>query len=732
MKLLAKINTNTANDKRLLSFAIQVLVVVVNGIGNYACAGNLDSLLSAYQARVSPDSIKVKLAIKLADAYRPVNTDSAVYYATEAKSTAKKINDLNGSAGASVQLGAIYGETGDRDKALASYTQALRIYTLNKNRKQLAIVLNNMGALYFEWSYYHKALDCFMKSLKIRELLGNQADVAASYTNLGATYKEAGKYPEALDHFFKALKLAEALNQDVTTAMTMANIANVYALIGKHTESLDYANRSLIISKRIGDASLEVHALGIIGQVYYSEGQYPKAEQIYKEGLLIATDSKEGEMIADFNAGLGMIYCETKKYDQALYYYGEAKKWSEKINNVHYLSQSYLGLGEVNLLLNKRAASIQYLEKGLVIAKEAGMPTILVEIYGVLAEAYRQANNYNKAHEYLSLYMAFRDSIYNVDEKESMQKLHFDHELYKKRQEIILLENEKTLQAERDLKQRMILSFLLVILCLAALVIYFLINGRRKEKRAMHLIASQKLEIVEQAMHLKELNNLKTRTFSIISHDLRNPIAALNMLIELMNKKRISTDKFFDEMQGINRQLYSLNTVLENLLIWSKSQMEGRAEPSPSRLNLYMLAGQSIALLQESAEQKKVTLINDISPDAVVFADNEHIDIVIRNLVANAIKFTPENGTVVISSFDQGDRIMLVVKDTGVGMTKKIIESLFSYKQTITSFGTKGEKGTGLCLLLCKEFIDKNGGRISVESEEGKGSRFSFDLPKAS
>jgi signal transduction histidine kinase len=144
-----------------------------------------------------------------------------------------------------------------------------------------------------------------------------------------------------------------------------------------------------------------------------------------------------------------------------------------------------------------------------------------------------------------------------------------------------------------------------------------------------------------------------------------------------------------------------------------------------------MLAEQSIDLLHESALHKKLTISNQINHDAVVRADNDQLDIVIRNLLANAIKFTPEHGTVTIGSSEQGDRIILSVRDTGIGMNQETIGKLFDHKQHFTSEGTGGERGTGLGLLICKEFVNKNGGNIVVESEEGKGSCFSFDLPKA-
>lgn len=697
----------------------------------YVSASNTDSLVRAYKSHSLIDTVKVKLAIDLGWAYQDVNMDSAFFYTREAEAMAVNNGFGFGYARAYEQFGDLYDRSGQADKSILFYTKSLRAYLNQQNRPRAAIILKCMGGVYYGKFEFARALDCYLKSLKMVELLNNQASIASLCNNIGATYKELGKYHEALQYYYKGLRQAEKLNQEETMAMMSSNIAIVYTNLGKYKESFDYANQALAISKRINNPLQEIHALSIIGRKYTLEKDYEESVTAYKRALAIAISLSRPDLIALASEHIGDNLLEQKKYDEAISYYKQGIRYSEQVNNLHYLSQAYSQLGKTYMLKGNKEAGIQNLEKGLAVARQTPMPTVEVNIRHELAHSYEKNNDYRKAYQHLSGYTALRDSMYKVDEKSAMQQLHFDHELYKKRQEIILLENEKTIQAERDKNQRILLLFLVTVLCFAGVIIYFLVSGSQKRKRAMKLIAAQKLEIQSQAVHLKQLNDLKTRTFSIISHDLRNPIAALSMLIELMDKNLISNGNFFEAMQGINGQLYSLNTVLENLLIWSKNQMEGREEHNPSKVDLHMLAEQSIALLREGALQKKITLVNDIAQNTAVLADNEHVDIVIRNLVANAIKFTKENGRVTVSSQLQGDRIKVMVKDTGVGMSQATVGRLFSYTETVTNYGTKGEKGTGLGLLICKEFIEKSGGTISVESEEGKGSCFFFDLPKA-
>lgn len=660
-------------------------------------------------------------------------SDSAEVRTGPDEDTEKRLHNecTKARAKAEEELGRTYKSLRERRKAIAAYHHALHIYMELKNWNQTASVLDSLGDLYYQWPDYKKALGCFKISLSISEILGNETALPSVYNSIGSACKESGEYAEALNYFFCGLKKAETLKQEEAMGRILKNIAIVYLCIQKYPESFLYANQALRISKKINNQSLEIRALGIIGNKYFLSKQYPQALQLYTKALAVATKINEHEMVANLNLFIGLIFIEMKAYDQAGKCYEQAIEHSEKIKNAHYLSQAYVESGKMYLLINNELSGIRYIEKGLAIAAGNNMPTVAADIYLSLAEAYNKTNDYRKAYQNYSVYTALTDSMFKQEEQNAMQQLHFDHELDKKRQEIILLEKERIIKSEQDKTRGTLLLFLATTLCFATVIICVLVKVSRKRKKALLLIARQKTEIQKQASHLQQLNDLKTRTFSIISHDLRNPIAALSMLIELMNKNLISTGKFFEGMQSINVLLYSLNNVLENLLIWSKNQMEGRECYNPSIINLHKLAGQNIGLLNESARRKNILLVNDVAPNTSVFADHEHIDIVIRNLVANAIKFTCEQGEVRISSFEQEGKILVTVKDNGVGMNQELVKQLFGYTLSVSNYGTKGEQGTGLGLMICKEFISKNGGSISVESETGKGSLFTFDLPKA-
>jgi PAS domain S-box-containing protein len=230
---------------------------------------------------------------------------------------------------------------------------------------------------------------------------------------------------------------------------------------------------------------------------------------------------------------------------------------------------------------------------------------------------------------------------------------------------------------------------------------------------------------------LKELNSTKDKFFSIIAHDLRNPLGSFKGMTELLSD---SYDDFDEEerltfLRAMKVSAENIYKLLENLLEWSRSQ-RGNIILDNQDLDLNLLVKNNIIFLKQIADNKKIKLINNINESIIVNADANLINTIIRNLISNAIKFTTENGSVSLSSNSDEKMTIVSIHDTGIGMSDDTINKLFRIDQNISLLGTSNEKGTGLGLILCKEFVEKHGGKIWVESKEGVGSTFSFSIPK--
>ncbi len=241
----------------------------------------------------------------------------------------------------------------------------------------------------------------------------------------------------------------------------------------------------------------------------------------------------------------------------------------------------------------------------------------------------------------------------------------------------------------------------------------------------------KKTEAIQgQAHDLAELNATKDRLFSIIGHDLRGPVGSLKDILEMASLEQISPEELKKLTPLLQRNAGNLYETLDNLLQWAYSQMRGMTS-TPKNINVMEIVNNNIKLLNDLAGSKNISIEQIISENDFIFADTDQVNIILRNLIGNAIKFTPDGGKIIISSRKQDDSIEICVSDSGVGMSREHVNKLFRANTDVRTFGTNGESGTGLGLLLCKEMVEINQGKISVSSKEGKGSEFTFSLPEA-
>lgn len=228
---------------------------------------------------------------------------------------------------------------------------------------------------------------------------------------------------------------------------------------------------------------------------------------------------------------------------------------------------------------------------------------------------------------------------------------------------------------------------------------------------------------------LKNLNATKDRLFSIIGHDLRNPLNNMFGFAFLLQRRaaQYHDEKLNKYIDAISQSAHSVSELLENLLEWSRAQTQ---EIKVEKGNFYLneIVEANFKLFYNSAKAKKIKLISKIKPDLMIHADKTMLSTVIRNLISNAVKFTPGNGQIIVSTEQIAGETTVRVHDTGIGMDEKMIQRLFKSDNIQTGTGTDGEKGTGLGLMICKEFIDLHNGKIRVESSEGKGSTFIFTI----
>jgi signal transduction histidine kinase len=231
-----------------------------------------------------------------------------------------------------------------------------------------------------------------------------------------------------------------------------------------------------------------------------------------------------------------------------------------------------------------------------------------------------------------------------------------------------------------------------------------------------------------QTRKLLEVNKTKDRLFAIISHDLRSPINSMKGMLNLMYGEDITREEFLKFSKEAKHSVEHAHFMLNNLLNWARFQMQGMTT-TPESIDLNPIVSENIALFSETSKKKSIMVVNEITSESRVFADPNHINLVIRNLLSNALKFTECGGKVTFRASNIQGQCEISIADSGVGIAKDKLQDLFDIKPDKGQVGTEGEKGTGLGLPLCKDFIEKNNGEINVESMPGKGTTFFVKLP---
>ena len=264
----------------------------------------------------------------------------------------------------------------------------------------------------------------------------------------------------------------------------------------------------------------------------------------------------------------------------------------------------------------------------------------------------------------------------------------------------------------------------------------FSILSKNRELHRQNLEIEKQRTVIEdkaalleqQTIQLTELNSLKNKLFSVISHDLKTPMYALRNLFSNVQQYDLSAEEVKSLIPDVVNDLNYTTGLMENLLQWAKNQMSANTV-HPQTVNIGELIQDVCGLLRLQAEAKKIHLSSSVTDAKFIYADRDMVHLVLRNLVSNAIKFTPEDGNISVEVAENGTMTMVSVRDSGVGISEENLEKLF--QEYYTSKGTANENGTGLGLMLCKEFLTKNGGQLQVSSTEGVGSVFSFTIPKA-
>jgi signal transduction histidine kinase len=641
-----------------------------------------DKIYSLKKVRdsLSSDTGRILVSIELIEAlWRNDNDAEAMKEAETAYSLSQNIPYDIGTGMALMHIGIINYRKSYFRGSLTSLLEAIPYFEKVGRKSDLALVFHWTGNSYYKLSQFEKSLEYYLKSLRLREEIGDEQGTAFSYYNIANIYFDQKQYETALDYHFKSLAIKGKLNDSRGIAFSFNNIANNYMELQEVDKALDYYQQAYVLFREINHQQGIAYTLGNIARIYKKNKQFSKA----LESLL------------------------------------QAKAIMEEINDKQALIEAHNQIASVMISLRQYSSSEKHLLYGQLLARETGSEEALIDNYLEFSRLDSARNNMKGAFEWHKKYVAKKESIFDTQKSKQIAEMQAAFDLERKDQEIVLLNKETELH--RSQRKNQLVIFACVLLTMFAVMsglMYFL---RQKQK------TNRKLE--EQKKYSEELNRLNDKLFSIISHDLRNPLISLKSILELAANQRITKEELTVLLSSIGDNTQHVMDLLDNLLNWAREHLSG--DPVAfENMNLNEIVQNAINLLKPMADQKNIRLVDQLSNSAIIYGNRNMIELVVRNLLSNAIKFTQSMGEVIINCELNASYVTISIRDTGIGIPHDQLSKLFGTKNFSTR-GTANEKGSGLGLILCREFVEKNGGTIWVRSTEKKGSSFYFTLPMA-
>jgi len=480
----------------------------------------------------------------------------------------------------------------------------------------------------------------------------------------------------------------------------------------------------------------EARNLGLYLEISLDQKDLKKADNYLKKAEMASLKLRDSSQFFEVRNLMSLILSQKKEFNDAYAVLVKSLNFFRRTHHTlnEYATENLIG----NLFTEEKNYELahDHFMQCVVLSKKLGSSSLLSQTFNRLSTLDSLKGDYKQALEHYSDFMRLKDSLVRSekDRQAFIFEARFANEKKNKENQVLLLEQSKN---QVIIQQQLIGLFILFLALVGLIIILVKLQAlNRQNKASLEEVLVKNQEIVfknqiieEQRLRQEKINLVKDKLFSVISHDMRTPLTQLQGILSLMEENAMQMSEWTDLLPALKRNVQSSSEQLDTLLIWSKNQMQG-FQTHISQFPIYNLAEKNHNLLRVSLEEKQINFSNSIDPELRIEADQEMIHIVIRNLLSNAIKFTPNGGHIYLSSSESDGMAQIRVMDTGVGIKEEDYEKIFEEIDFSTA-GTLGEKGTGLGLKLCRDFLVMNRGDIKVESVFGKGSSFIFTIPIA-
>ena len=561
-----------------------------------------------------------------------------------------------------------------------------------------------------------------LEALHLAQNHGLKREEARAYFALG-NYYYVNRLPyQSHAHYIKSEKIFLELGDKERLYAIHRNLMLLFHYVNDFDNTMYYAGKVLDMAIEIKDWKWVIHAQTLFGDAHflgninqevldYYLNLYYKALHLEDSlGVRRELSNYVGERCVN-------VYFTLNRHQEALLILHKILKNYRIEGNSIYVGAAYSSIAQAHVDMNNIDSAEYYINKAMDSPLTANRKSLVYYVHGKIDSL---KGNYLSAMTYFQKSNHIKDSLSKEDKTTEMARLKVWHEFDQKEIEKSILQQE----FQKQQKQTMILTIALVmILALLLLVIFFY----RKITENNRELNKKNCEITEKNREMEELNTVKDKLFSVVAHDLRNPMAALMSALKLTHTNVLDAETQTRMLKDVSKRADDVHKLLDNLLRWAKNQMQGIII-SPVYFDVQSEIRTIMNGFQEIAATKMVTL-NNRTRNQEIYADRDMFSVVVRNLVTNALKYTSLGGEVTIDSELSDNMMVISVKDTGTGIPQEVQDELFKLSKTKSQRGTGNEGGTGLGLVLCADFVKANGGNIWFTSVQGEGSTFFFSVP---
>ena len=661
----------------------------------------------------------LKIAVEL------INTEDslAFKYSLEALELSRQHENAALIGESFLLLGHSKKNLGQLDTAITLIKAAIKYLESENEKRLLARSYSKLAQIYLESCNYQRSYEYFKKGIEIAEEIDDISILKQLYTNISTVFIQIGNYDRSLEYLYKAMEVFKKGANDDQYILLRTNLVSLYNECGKYQEALKTAVQIKSEVENLNDSMSLAIIYNELSNTYLKLDNLEKAnENIDKAFSYIVEDEKKFPPIlkAYIYTSKGNIFKSMDELDSAIYYYQIAREIYASNRHISGASDILMLLASIDKERKNYSSAKKLLLESTKNALKVNYKRLAADNYKLLSDINSEEGNASKALEYYKKHIEIKDSLFNQRSDNRLLDLQISYETREKQQENTALKELNSLQR----------NYFIAIAVLMILLIIVILSRYKTKKRSVEAL-TEKNEIISVQNNnldilnkqLSEANATKDKFFLILSHELLNPVKWMDNVAKMLrNQHNNMTDEELDQAIAALSQSSSTSTqLLDNLLTWSKIQV-GRIEINNENVNVHDLLNEIENMFKAKLIEKHISIENHIANDLIINTDKQMLQTIFRNLIDNAIKFSYPGGNIIVSSSVENNRAVIKIRDFGTGIKESDRKKIFDISKSFSTFGTNREKGSGIGLILCKEYIAKSGGSLDINTNVDKGT----------